>query len=95
VQLRVPIEEWPDRMVVPVGAVAKDGVENFVFIIDQDHFYQQAVEVEFRDPRFVVLASDGSIHPGDIIALNSAQQLQFALKNQSGKNTDRHAGHVH
>ena len=95
VQLRVPIEEWPDRMVVPVGAVAKDGVENFVFIVDQDHFYQQAVEVEFRDPRFVVLASDGSIHPGDIIALNSAQQLQFALKNQSGKNTDRHAGHVH
>ena len=95
VQLRVPIEEWPDRMVVPVNAVAKDGVENYVFMVDGNHFHQQAVEVEFRDPRFVVLASDGSIHPGDIIALNSAQQLQFAFKNQSGKNTDPHAGHVH
>ena len=95
VQLRVPIEEWPDRMVVPTTAVAKDGVEHYVFVVDENHFHQQTVEVEFRDPRFVVLADDGSIHPGDIIALTSAQQLQFALKNQSGENAEPHAGHTH
>ena len=82
-------------MVVPTTAVAKDGVEHYVFVVDENHFHQQTVEVEFRDPRFVVLADDGSIHPGDIIALTSAQQLQFALKNQSGENAEPHAGHTH
>ncbi len=95
VRLRVPIEEWPDRMVVPATAVAEDGVEHYVFIADGDHFHQQAVEVEFRDPKCVVLANDGSIHPGDIIALTAAQQLQFALKSQSGTTVDHHSGHTH
>ena len=94
-RLRVPIEEWPDRMVVPATAVAEDGVEHYVFIADGDHFHQQAVEVEFRDPKCVVLANDGSIHPGDIIALTAAQQLQFALKSQSGTTADHHLGHTH
>ena len=49
---------------MPATAVAEDGVEHYVFIADGDHFHQQAVEVEFRDPKCVVLANDGSIHPG-------------------------------
>ena len=46
-------------------------------------------------PKCVVLANDGSIHPGDIIALTAAQQLQFALKSQSGTTADHHLGHSH
>ena len=37
-QLRVPVEKWEDRLVVPVGAVAEDGVETYVFQPNGDHF---------------------------------------------------------
>jgi len=94
-QLRVPIEEWTDRIVLPAAAVARDGVENFVFRANGDHFDREAVHVEHRDPRFVVVANDGTLFPGDRVALSAADQLQLALKNKSGGGTDPHAGHTH
>ena len=92
VYVRVPTDKWAERTVVPATAVAKDGGENYVFVAHEDHFHRQAVEVEFRDLKFVVLADDGSIHPGDIIALTSAQQLQFAWKNQLEQDAQGHVG---
>ena len=94
-QLRVPVEEWADRIVLPVEAVAQDGVENYVFRANGDHFDRQAVHVEHRDPQWVVVANDGTLFPGDRIALSAAQQLQLALKNKSGGAIDPHAGHNH
>lgn len=94
-QLRVPVEEWPQRIVLPAEAVAQDGVENFVFRSNGDHFDRQAVRVEHRDPQWVVVANDGALFPGERIALSSAQQLQLALKNKSGGAVDPHAGHNH
>lgn len=92
VYVRVPTDEWADRTVVPITAVANDGVENYVFVVHEDHFHRQTVEVEFRDLEFVVLADDGPIHPGDIVALTSAQQLQFALENQLEQDAEGHVG---
>jgi hypothetical protein len=42
-----------------------------------------------------VIVSDGSLFPGDKVALVGAQQLQIALKNKSGGAPDPHAGHSH
>ena len=94
-QLEVPVEEWPERIVLPAEAVAQDGVESYVFRINGDHFDREPVHVEHRDPRWVVVANDGTLFPGDRIAMSAAQQLQLAIKNQSGGAIDPHAGHNH
>jgi len=94
-QLRVPVERWTDRIVLPPAAVAQDGVENYVFLIDGDHLDRRAVQVEYRDPQSVVIADDGALLPGDRIAMTAAQQLQLAMKTRSGGAIDPHAGHSH
>ena len=94
-QLRVPVESWADRIVLPTEAVAQDGVENYVFRVNGDHLDRQAVHVEHRNPQTVVIANDGALSPGDTIAMTAAQQLQLALKNKSGGAIDPHAGHSH
>ncbi|HTN75910.1 MAG TPA: HlyD family efflux transporter periplasmic adaptor subunit [Pirellulaceae bacterium] len=93
--LRLPIEQWKERLVLPVTAIAQDGVENYVFRVNGRQFERQAVQVEYRDPLQVVVANDGSLFPGDKIALTGAQQIQLAIKNKSGGGIDPHAGHNH
>jgi len=95
VEIIVPVDEWPERIVLPATAVAQDGVENYVFHTDDDHFHQQPVQVEYRDPRWVVIANDGSLELGETVALTAARQLLIALKNQAGGGVDPHAGHHH
>lgn len=94
-QLRVPVEHWPDRIVLPADAVIQDGAESFVFQANGDHFDRRPVHVEYRDLHSVVIAQDGSLFPGDVVALTGASQLQIALKNKSGGGIDPHAGHNH
>jgi cobalt-zinc-cadmium efflux system membrane fusion protein len=94
-QLRVPVEAWPDRIVLPAEAVAQDSVENYVFRANGDHFDRIPVHVEYRDPTSVVIANDGTFFPGERIAMSAAQQLHLALKNKAGGGIDPHAGHNH
>lgn len=94
-QLKVPVEEWSERIVLPAEAVAQDGVENYVFRANGNHFDREPVHVEHRDPQWVVIANDGTLVPGDRVALSAAQQLQLALKNKVGGGIDPHAGHNH
>jgi multidrug efflux pump subunit AcrA (membrane-fusion protein) len=94
-QLRVPVDTWQERIVLPVGAVAEDGVEAYVFQPNGDHFDRRPVHVEYRDQIWAVIANDGSLYPGDTVAQSGAQQLQLALKNKSGGAIDPHAGHNH
>lgn len=94
-QLQVPVEEWPDRIVLPVDAVASEAAEYFVFLQNGDHFDRVAVHVEFRDQYSVVIASDGALSPGDVVATTGAHQMQMALRNQAGGGADPHAGHSH
>lgn len=93
--LQVPVDEWTDRIVLPVRAVTKDGAEHYVFQQNGDEFVRRPVTVEYRDQFQVVLPNDGSLFPGDIVALRSAQQLQMAVKNEAGGGVDPHAGHTH
>jgi multidrug efflux pump subunit AcrA (membrane-fusion protein) len=94
-ELQVPVEEWPRQIVVPVDALAREGAESYVFQENGDRFERVAVHVIYRDQQFVVIANDGSVYPGDVIAMRSAHQLQMALKNQAGGGVDPHAGHHH
>ena len=94
-QLLVPVEEWADQIVLPVEAIAREGAESFVFQQNGDHFDRVAVQVTYRDATNVVLKSDGSIFPGDVVAQRGAHQMQMALKNKAGGGADPHAGHNH
>jgi multidrug efflux pump subunit AcrA (membrane-fusion protein) len=95
VQLQIPVETLPDRIVLPADAVAQEGVESYVFTPDGDHFDRRSVHVEYRDPLWVVIANDGSLFPDELVAVSGAQQLQLAIKNKSGGGIDPHAGHSH
>ena len=60
-QLEVPIEEWPDKIVLPVEAVTKEGAEFYAFHQNGDHFDRVAVHVKYRDQSTVVIANDGAL----------------------------------
>lgn len=94
-QLRVPVEEWPEQIVLPVDAVAREGAESFVFQQNGDHFDRVPVHVKYRDQHSAVIENDGSLFPGDVVALRGAHQMQMALKNKAGGGVDPHAGHNH
>ena len=94
-QVRVPVEEWADQIVVPIDAIVKEGADWFVFQQNGTHFDRVPVHVRHRDQSFAVIDNDGSIYPGDVIALRAAHLMQMAIKNKSGGGADPHAGHTH
>lgn len=94
-QLRVPVEEMPEQIVLPVDAVAREGAETFVFQQNGGHFDRVPVHVKYRDQYSAVIDNDGSLFPGDVVAMRGAHQMQMALKNKSGGGVDPHAGHNH
>ena len=94
-QLRVPVEEWPQQIVLPVEAVAREGAESFVFQQNGSRFDRVPVHVKYRDQYSAVIENDGSLFPGDVVALRGAHQMQMALKNKVGGGVDPHAGHSH
>ena len=94
-QLRIPVEEWPNQIVLPVDAVAAEGAESFVFRRNGRTFQRVSVQVLHTDQTSVVIANDGSVSPGEVVALRSSHQMQMAIKNKSGGAIDPHAGHNH
>ena len=58
-------------------------------------FDRVSVHVIHRDQTHVVIANDGTLFPGDVVALRSAHQMQMAIRNKSGAGADPHAGHSH
>ncbi len=95
VQLHVPVERWQDRIVLPIEAVVNEGPEWFVFQQNGARFDRKSVHVEYRDPRWAVIENDGSLFPGDVVAVSGAYQMHLAMKNRAGGGADPHAGHNH
>lgn len=93
--LQLPTAEAAPHLVLPAAAVAEDGVEACVFRRNGDGFERVPVQVRHQSPEQVVLVDDGSLFPGDVVALKAAHQLLLALKNQSGGAVDPHHGHHH
>ncbi|MEX0642455.1 MAG: efflux RND transporter periplasmic adaptor subunit [Pirellulales bacterium] len=94
-ELRVPVEEWNERIVLPVESTVDEGAEAYVYRQNGDHFDRVPIHVEYRDRNYVVIANDGALFPGDIVAGRGAYQIHLALKNKSGGGIDPHAGHNH
>ena len=94
-RLRIPVEEWTDRIVLPVEAVARDSAEAYVFEYDGEDFERRAVQVEYSDQDWAVIANDGALKAGATVAASGAHQILLALKNKSGGGVDPHAGHNH
>ena len=94
-ELRVPVEEWENQIVLPIDSVVKEGADWYVFQQNGKIFSRVPVHVRYRDQNSVVIANDGSIYPGDVIAHKAAHQMQMAIKNKSGAAADPHAGHSH
>ena len=94
-QIKVPVERWDNRIVLPAEAVASEGSEYYIFEANGDHFDRRSVRLEYSDPEWAVVANDGTIKPGCQVAASAAHQMQLALKNKSGGGVDPHAGHNH
>jgi biotin carboxyl carrier protein len=94
-QIKVPVETWANRIVLPHGAVAQEGAEFYVFEANGDHFDRRPIHVEYRDADWVVIANDGAIKLGVMVDTSAAHQIQMAIKNKSGGAIDPHAGHNH
>ncbi len=93
VEVAVPVERWHDRFVVPVEAVVQEGADSFVFEHINGHFLRRDVHVEHRDQRSVVIARDGALHAGDVVAVRGAYQIHLALKQQAGGGQVDHHHH--
>jgi membrane fusion protein, heavy metal efflux system len=95
VELRVPVERWEERIVLPIDALVDEGAEAYVYRQNGASFERVPVKVDYRDGRSAVIANDGALFPGDVVAARGAYQMHLALKNQAGGAVDPHAGHSH
>lgn len=93
-RLRVPVDVWEDVYVLPVEAVAQEGLETYAFVQNGKKFERRAVHVLYRDQVNVVLAKD-AFFPQESIVQNAAHQLLIAIKNKGGGGADAHHGHMH
>jgi multidrug efflux pump subunit AcrA (membrane-fusion protein) len=94
-QLSLPVETWKDQLVLPTTAVVDEGAEAYVYRQNGQHFDQISVHVLQRDHNAVVIANNGALFRGDVIAGAGAFQMHLALKNKSDGGIDPHAGHGH
>lgn len=96
VRLRIPIEHWEKQLVLPADAVVRSGPEAFVFQENGKLLVRRPVQVQYSDNETVVIANDGSVFPGERVAMNNAYQLNLALKKASGEgDSGHHHGHAH
>lgn len=95
VRLLLPVQKLSEQIALPSEAVVSEGPDAYVFRANGQLLERVPVVIEHRDPRYVVLRNDGSVFPGDEIAMNQAYQINLALKKQQGSGVDPHAGHNH
>jgi cobalt-zinc-cadmium efflux system membrane fusion protein len=97
-RLMVPVKHLSKRIVLPAESIVKEGAEAYVFRLNGKLLERVAVRIESLDSREAVLANDGALFAGDVIARNQAYQLNLALKNAqggSGGGGHSHEGHNH
>lgn len=93
VEVHVPIEEFRSQLVLPADAIARDGVHQYVFVVDDEHAHQQEVAIQYRDEDVAVLAESEQALEGKTIVVSGAYQLKLALLNRSSEPVPH--GHKH
>jgi multidrug efflux pump subunit AcrA (membrane-fusion protein) len=95
VRLLVPVEELKDVIVMPAGAVVREGPEAFVFQQNGDLFQRRPVQILYEDRLHVVLVNDGSLTAGMYLAQSSAASLNRILKAQNSAGGLPPGAHFH
>ncbi len=95
VLVKVAVEKMTGVFVLPSAAVAREGLEAYVFKQSGASFLRTPVHVLFEDADEVVIANDGSIFAGQSIAHNAAAALNRALKANQGDGGGGHHHHHH
>lgn len=93
-RLHVPVEEMKDVLVLPAGAVVREGPESWVFQQNGNLFNRLSVHVLHEDRTQVVISNDGSVTPGLYLARNAAATLNRVLKAQASSGAPANY-HVH
>ncbi len=80
VRLRVPVEKLGDAvLVLPLGAVVREGAEAFAFEAHGDHFHRVPVRVLHEGRTEIVIDTEG-VTPKAKLVLNQATALNRAMK---------------
>jgi len=94
-QLKMPVRQFADVIVVPSEAVVDDGADKVVFVKNGDAFESKKVVISYQDHEVCVIdAKTSDVFPGDEVVVRGAFGLALALKAGSGA-ADPHAGHMH
>src|SRR5262249_20231246 len=94
VRLKVPVEKFEDKFVLPAGAGGREGAEADVFRPNGDLFGRKPVPRPYEDRETVVLDTDGGIAAGAYVAHNGAAALNPALRAQMAGGEGGHEGHA-
>ena len=102
-ELHVEVEPLPNCIVLPIGAVAKDFQEMYVFEWvgnenDKKIWRKTPVHVLYQTKDIVAIANDGSLFPGAQVALRGANFILAAIDAANQKGTGggvQHGDHVH
>jgi hypothetical protein len=94
-QLRVPLRQWKDAIILPSEAVTDDGADKVVYVRNGDSFDPKKVVIAYQDHTVVVLdVKNSDVFPGDEVVVRGSFGLGLALKAGNGA-VDPHAGHSH
>ena len=103
-ELNIEVEPLPNCIVLPVGAVAKDFQEMYVFEWvgnenDAKIWRKKPVHVIYQTKDVVVITHDGSLLPGARVAVRGANFILAAMDAANQKTTGgggiQHGDHVH
>lgn len=94
-QVRVPVETFSDRIVLPAMACVEEGIESYVFVRDGFKFRKRRVVVRHRDQDMVVLDDSSDLKLGEVVVTRGATPLHLALKLQASGGADAGHGHHH
>jgi multidrug efflux pump subunit AcrA (membrane-fusion protein) len=93
--LDVPTKRLEGVFVLPSDAVARDGLDWYVFVADGKRLRRRAVSVVGSSRVAAAIADDGRLFAGETVAMNHAYQLNLALKKARAQGGGGHAGHDH
>lgn len=82
-RIQVRTEKLDNVFVLPSEALARDGVETFVFTQNVNTFERKAVRVLHQDRQHAVIANDGALLPGMFVVQNAAAQLNRMAQSQT------------
>jgi multidrug efflux pump subunit AcrA (membrane-fusion protein) len=96
IEVRVPVEQFRQELVVPADAIVREGLDHYLFSVDDGHVYRRQVSVLHRDEEVAVLGPRVKWLEGASVVMSGAYQLKLAFLNQSsGPATHAHGGLPH